>query len=528
MDVKTAAAAPLPPVRSLCTLLLLCLAALLGALHWHTLAQDRLARAHADHLAATAVRQFAREAEVLVRDYGYWDEAYRNLVEAPDPQWVAGNVIVEDLQDLLGIDAFLVLDTENRPVFAETAGPMSDVGRSKRTEVPQLLAGGLNELIAHVRGQDVGRPVVASAFVNLGGALALVAVSPVLPYPHEEKVSVRGDKVHLLVFVRPLTEARIAMMSQDFDLPGLKLAAKTGSSQPSLSLTSQDGGVVGALTWLAEHPGRQPHALLIGMSAVLAAALGWLVYRTGTAWSHYQRAQNAAQRREAIAAQATANFIEHVSQDLRRPLSAITGVTQLVKSEFVTSLENSRYTAYLTDIASAARHMVETLSTVVDAAAFKKRPHEFQVEPVTLSSVLGDVEKMLAFRFKRRDVGLRIVHCPEHLRVSANPMALKQIVLELIANALKETETDGMVSVEVSEADGNWIELRVADQGDGLSQERISVLLHPFAALAPDSARDADLGFAVIQALVHLHGGSMKILSQPGEGTVVELRLPRA
>jgi len=306
------------------------------------------------------------------------------------------------------------------------------------------------------------------------------------------------------------------------------VSAKAALGRPSLSLTSQNGGMVGALTWSAEHPGRQPHALLIGLSAVLAAALGWLVYRTATAWSRYSLAQRAAQRRESIAAQTTANFIEHVSQDLRRPLSAITGVTQLVKSEFVTSLENSRYTAYLNDVVAAARHLIDTLSTMVDVAVIGKQPYELRVEPVALARILGDVEKMLAFRFKRRDVALRIMHCPEHLRVSANLMALKQIVLELIANALKETETDGMVSVEVSEADRNWIELRVADQGEGLSQERISVLLHPFAALAPDSARDADMGLAVIQALVHLLGGSMRILSKPGEGSIVELRLPRA
>ena len=107
-------------------------------------------------------------------------------------------------------------------------------------------------------------------------------------------------------------------------------------------------------------------------------------------------------------------------------------------------------------------------------------------------------------------------------------MTLKQVVLELIANAVRETPAVGEVTVRVNRVDEDWIEIAFADQGGGVSPEHVAVMLHPFESLPADGPRDADLGLAVLHSLVRLQNGSIAVMSKPGEGTIVVLRLPAA
>ncbi|NIA70793.1 hypothetical protein HBA54_19520 [Pelagibius litoralis] len=526
--VGDAARMRMPPVRVLCGLLLFALSALLGSVFWHVEAQDRSLRNHSHHLAQTAVKNFARQTEVLARDYGYWNEAYRNLVEAPDSGWVEENIILDDLHDMLGIDAFLVLDENDVPVLAQVQGSQGRRGPEERMEMPRLLAGGLAELIDHVRSREVSRPYAASAFVNLGDAVALVAVSPILPFQETPRAEVDGKTVHLLVLLRPLTPAYLSEIAHDFGLADLAFVSKRLPRDATLALETKAGTQVASLTWTPSHPGAQPHVLFVVLAAALALGVAGLGYQTVKSWERYCRARQEAERRRQIAAQSSTNFIAHVSQDLRRPLSAMTGLSALVKTEVFASLDKERYRAYLTDVVLAARQLVDTVSTVLDLSSLGKRDYKPIITVVPVAGLLKDVESMMAFRFRRREVALKIEECAADLAVLADPMTLKHIILELITDAIKETPEDGQVTVRTARVGGDWIEIAVADQGDGMAKDRISVMLHPFAGLSPDGARDADLGLAVIQALVKLHGGTLTVMSKPGEGTIILLRLPAA
>lgn len=515
-----------PPARVLYGLLLIALVALLGCQFWQVAQRDDLAKSHASHLAATAVKQFSREVEVLARDYGYWNEAHRNLSEAPDAGWVAENIILSDLQDLLGIEAFLVLDTMDQPVFAEMVVPAQAGEGPDWAALPALLAGGLDQLIAHVRRQEVSRPLAASAFVSLGDRTALAVVSPVLPFEEEPAAEVAGSTVSLLVFLRPLSEPRLGEMAADFGLSDLALESSEAQDGSSLPLLKMGGVEAARLTWTASQADAPSPGYLAALSVFLSLTVAGLGYGSVVAWGGFCQARREAELREAAAEQSASNFISHVSHDLRRPLSAITGLSELLKTDVITASGSKRYFAYLSDVLLATRRLIESISRVLDVTQIRGSGPMTEIESVDAWKLLEDVRSMLLFRLKRSDVTLKAEGFVPGLKVRSDPVALKQILLELISNAMSETPAGGEVVIQAHRIEGDWVELAVADQGEGLSHQRISVLLHPFEGLAPDSSPDVDLGLSVIQALVRLQGGALTVMSKPAAGTIILLRLP--
>ncbi len=115
----------------------------------------------------------------------------------------------------------------------------------------------------------------------------------------------------------------------------------------------------------------------------------------------------------------------------------------------------------------------------------------------------------------------------EPLTVDADKRALKQIVLNLVANALKFTMAEGSVTVTLQATDGA-MELVVADTGVGIAEDDLKRLGRPFeqAGSAEDRAKGAGLGLSLVSAFAHMHGGEMTLESRLGEGTAVTVRLP--
>lgn len=221
-------------------------------------------------------------------------------------------------------------------------------------------------------------------------------------------------------------------------------------------------------------------------------------------------------------------FLANVSHELRTPLNAIIGFAEMLGNEELTPKNPEKTREYSQIIETSGQHLLCVVNSILDiskieAGAFELSPEQFSFP--TLADSCCDMIKLKAER-----VGVAIVRSyGENLdEIVADKLACKQILINLISNAVKFTPSGGSVFVGV-EAEGNSLKISVADTGIGIAPKDLSQLGEPFFQASANYDRRFEgtgLGLSVVRGLVGLHGGTIAVESAPGEGTTVTVRLP--
>lgn len=235
-----------------------------------------------------------------------------------------------------------------------------------------------------------------------------------------------------------------------------------------------------------------------------------------------------AERDAAIAAsRAKSEFLAAVSHELRTPLNAIIGFSDVMKQRLFGPLP-ARYAEYGDLIHESGRHLLELIGDVLDMSRIEADRYELSLDAFDVRDIAEICTKMMRLRATEQGVTLYVDAGDAPINVNADRKALRQILLNLLSNAVKFTPEGGAV-VLMACAEGRDLVMAVGDSGVGISQDEIARLGQPYAQSQSgrDSAeRSSGLGLVLVRQLAQLHGGSMTIESQPGEGTTVTVRLP--
>ena len=223
-------------------------------------------------------------------------------------------------------------------------------------------------------------------------------------------------------------------------------------------------------------------------------------------------------------------FLANMSHELRTPLNAIIGFSDMMKGGMIGDPGDQKYLEYSEDIYNSGQHLLAIINDVLDLAKISAARMELRLEDVDLSSMAANCVRLIDL--KAWQAGVRVVAAPlpETLPiVRADPVKLKQIILNLMSNAIKFTPRDGTVTLEVSETPDASVRIAVTDTGIGMTGEDIAVAMQPFQQVDNALSRKREgtgLGLPLALALAELHGGTISIDSTPGEGTTVALALP--
>jgi signal transduction histidine kinase/HAMP domain-containing protein len=245
---------------------------------------------------------------------------------------------------------------------------------------------------------------------------------------------------------------------------------------------------------------------------------------------NFQRAQRAAEEASA----AKSRFLANMSHELRTPLNAIIGFSEIIASQLFGKIENARYVNYATDILRSGRHLLDVINDVLELSRSEVGKIPFDAKPVDLRYVLLDCAKMLNEQCIAGELTLIVPELREPVFALGEKAKLRQIFLNLLSNAVKFTERGGTISIglRLEDADApDCVWVSIADTGIGMSPDDIRVALTPFGQVDNRLERRYEgtgLGLPLTQALTDLHGGLLKIESEPGRGTVVGVRLPKA
>ncbi len=219
-------------------------------------------------------------------------------------------------------------------------------------------------------------------------------------------------------------------------------------------------------------------------------------------------------------------FLANMSHELRTPLNTIMGFSDVMRHKLFGSLP-PKYAEYAELIHESGRHLLDLINDVLDMSKIEADRFQLQIEPIDAREPVSSALRLMRVQADDAGVALRADLPPGPLAVEADARALKQIVLNLLSNALKFTPRGGGVDLTLS-AWGGFLELVVADSGVGIAPEDLKRLGQPFqqAGDAVQRAKGAGLGLSLVRAFAELHGGEMIIESVLGEGTSVTVRIP--
>ncbi|MBI1208633.1 MAG: PAS domain S-box protein [Azospirillum sp.] len=225
--------------------------------------------------------------------------------------------------------------------------------------------------------------------------------------------------------------------------------------------------------------------------------------------------------------QSKSRFLANVSHELRTPLNAIIGFSEIMASELMGPLGNSRYVDYAGGIWSSGCHLLELINDVLDLARIEAGRYDLIEEAIEIDQAFGEVTQITRSLAESKDVHLE-AQAAGPLRLRADRRALRQMLVNLVSNGIKFTPTRGTVTLRAALArDG--LHLDVVDTGIGIPPERIGELGRPFVQIDPGYDRRHDgtgIGLYLTRSLIELHQGRLDIASKPGQGTTVSLIFP--
>jgi two-component system cell cycle sensor histidine kinase PleC len=228
---------------------------------------------------------------------------------------------------------------------------------------------------------------------------------------------------------------------------------------------------------------------------------------------------------------AKSKFLANMSHELRTPLNAILGFSEMIKDEILGPIENPSYKSYAGDIHSSGGHLLKLINEILDLSRIEAGRYEIIEKAVDFGAVARESLRILRLDAHSKRLRLITDFKKDMPRVWADERALRQICLNLVANAIKFTPEGGLVAVRCGVLPSGEAVLTVRDNGPGISEEEIPQVLQAFgqgslALKMQDSG--TGLGLPIVTGLAELHGGRFELRSKLGAGTEAALFLPKS
>ncbi len=224
---------------------------------------------------------------------------------------------------------------------------------------------------------------------------------------------------------------------------------------------------------------------------------------------------------------AKSEFLSSMSHELRTPLNAILGFAQVVESGLPPPTPSQK--RGLDQILKAGWYLLELINEILDLARIESGRLTLSREPVSLDHLILECKAMIEPQANKRDIGIRFPHFDAPSFVFADRTRLKQVLINLLFNAIKYNKTGGMVTVDCTPVPPHSIRISISDTGDGLAPEKLAQLFQPFNRLGKEAGIEegTGIGLVVAKQLVELMGGIIGVDSIAGSGTVfwVEIEL---
>ena len=301
------------------------------------------------------------------------------------------------------------------------------------------------------------------------------------------------------------------------------LAALQG---PGLASVFNDGREI---TAVVKQGGTVPLFLTIGkLQALKSQAAFCAVVRDITQWKKTETELRQAKEVAEATSRQKSEFLARISHELRTPLNAIMGFSEVMRLQRFGKIENEKYRGYVNDIHASGGHLLSLINDLLDLSKVEAGKLELNFTSVNLGDVADHAMKLLQEPATQARVVLRKTMPADLPNVVADLRSMRQIMLNLLSNALKFTDPGGQVIISAQMSKSGELKLRVKDTGIGMDSEQLRDALEPFRRVVTEG-RDAPgtgLGLPLTRALAEANRTQFAITSEPRKGTLVEITFP--
>ncbi len=254
-----------------------------------------------------------------------------------------------------------------------------------------------------------------------------------------------------------------------------------------------------------------------------------VMIRDVTEQTRYEKALELASTAAGEASRAKSAFLAIMSHELRTPLNTILGFSEIIRDEAFGPGETARYREYAADIAVAGTHLLDLINDILDLSKIEAGRMEIDPGWLDLSHAINGVTRLVREKAQNNAIGMSIDLAKDVPPLWADARAFKQIVINLLSNALKYTPRGGRITIQARCGPNGGITISVNDNGPGIPPDKLSRLFKPFVQVDNRynrSSTGTGLGLSLIKGLVEIHGGTVSIASTIGVGTTVSFLLP--
>ena len=249
-----------------------------------------------------------------------------------------------------------------------------------------------------------------------------------------------------------------------------------------------------------------------------------------TALKRREGTLRAAKKQAEAASEAKTAFLTNMSHELRTPLNAIIGFSEVIATEIFGPIGQPRYKDYANDVLRSSHHLLDVINDILDISKNEASKLQVKHETVVLAKVIDDSLHIVRDWFERSDVRISVDTPDPKLKVGGDAARLRQVLLNILSNAVKFTDSGGTVTVSAQRSAGKAV-IEISDTGIGMHAKDIPTAMSMFGQIDSTLARKYEgtgLGIPLSKAIIELHKGSLDIASTIGQGTVVTITLPLA